>query len=114
MLALNLLEVVIIYVKIKDMCAIAAARIKQFSWLISGDDVVVHKIGEKSSQVLKSNGFQDVTFKSYTGYEVRKSSKTSRFLSVLITNENKCKYFLNHAGLATIRSLKRWKKSVLG
>ncbi|KAM1046746.1 hypothetical protein ACFX2I_026138 [Malus domestica] len=29
------------------------------------DDVVSYKFGEKSSQSLRSNGFQDVTFKSY-------------------------------------------------
>ncbi|CAN1170151.1 Acyl-protein thioesterase 2 [Linum perenne] len=31
------------------------------------DDVVSYKYGEKSSQVLSSLGFQDVTFKSYNG-----------------------------------------------
>ncbi|KAL5572983.1 hypothetical protein UlMin_022580, partial [Ulmus minor] len=31
------------------------------------DDVVQYKFGEKSSQALISNGFQDVTFKSYKG-----------------------------------------------
>ncbi|XP_065850186.1 uncharacterized protein [Euphorbia lathyris] len=32
-----------------------------------GDDVVPYKYGEKSSQVLGSTGFQDVTFKAYNG-----------------------------------------------
>ncbi|KAG4144171.1 hypothetical protein ERO13_D05G019900v2 [Gossypium hirsutum] len=32
-----------------------------------GDDVVPHKFGEKSSRALSSNGFQDTTFKSYSG-----------------------------------------------
>lgn len=31
------------------------------------DDVVLYKYGEKSSRALTSTGFQDVTFKSYTG-----------------------------------------------
>ncbi|XWS26953.1 hypothetical protein CRYUN_Cryun26dG0074600 [Craigia yunnanensis] len=32
-----------------------------------GDDVVSYKFGEKSSRALSSNGFQDMTFKSYNG-----------------------------------------------
>ncbi|KAF5459126.1 hypothetical protein F2P56_023106, partial [Juglans regia] len=32
-----------------------------------GDDVVLYKFGEKSSQSFSSCGFQDVTFKSYNG-----------------------------------------------
>ncbi|XP_044471298.1 acyl-protein thioesterase 2-like [Mangifera indica] len=32
-----------------------------------GDDVVQYKFGENSLQALSSNGFQDVTFKSYNG-----------------------------------------------
>uniref|UniRef100_A0A5B7AZQ1 Putative acyl-protein thioesterase 2 n=1 Tax=Davidia involucrata TaxID=16924 RepID=A0A5B7AZQ1_DAVIN len=32
-----------------------------------GDDVVLYKFGEKSSQTLSSSGFPDVTFKSYNG-----------------------------------------------
>lgn len=32
-----------------------------------GDDVVPYKFGEKSSRALSSNGFQNMTFKSYTG-----------------------------------------------
>lgn len=32
-----------------------------------GDDVVVHQHGEKSADVLRSNGFQSLTFKSYNG-----------------------------------------------
>ncbi|XP_021616054.1 acyl-protein thioesterase 2 isoform X2 [Manihot esculenta] len=32
-----------------------------------GDDVVPYKFGEKSSRVLASTGFQDVTFKAYNG-----------------------------------------------
>ncbi|KAJ8770196.1 hypothetical protein K2173_011531 [Erythroxylum novogranatense] len=32
-----------------------------------GDDVVPYKFGEKSSRVLGSTGFQDVTFKAYNG-----------------------------------------------
>ncbi|TXG61308.1 hypothetical protein EZV62_012671 [Acer yangbiense] len=31
------------------------------------DDVVMYKFGEKSSQALNSNGFQNVTFKGYNG-----------------------------------------------
>ncbi|KAE8666890.1 deSI-like protein [Hibiscus syriacus] len=33
-----------------------------------GDEVVPYKFGEKSSQVLSSNGFQNTIFKSYDGY----------------------------------------------
>lgn len=32
-----------------------------------GDDVVLYKHGEKSSQLLKSTGFQNLVFKSYSG-----------------------------------------------
>ncbi|CAI9766525.1 unnamed protein product [Fraxinus pennsylvanica] len=32
-----------------------------------GDDVVSHKFGEKSANKLSSSGFQDTTFKSYSG-----------------------------------------------
>lgn len=32
-----------------------------------GDDVVLYKHGEKSAKVLKSTGFQNVTFKTYNG-----------------------------------------------
>ncbi|KAA8523047.1 hypothetical protein F0562_009470 [Nyssa sinensis] len=32
-----------------------------------GDEVVLYKFGEKSSQTLSSSGFQDLTFKSYNG-----------------------------------------------
>lgn len=32
-----------------------------------GDDVVSYKFGEKSSRALSSNGFKDVTFRSYSG-----------------------------------------------
>lgn len=32
-----------------------------------GDDVVLYKHGEKSAEVLKSNGFHNVTFKTYNG-----------------------------------------------
>ncbi|ONK81006.1 uncharacterized protein A4U43_C01F24230 [Asparagus officinalis] len=32
-----------------------------------GDDVLPHKHGEKSAEVLKSTGFQNTTFKSYSG-----------------------------------------------
>ncbi|KAJ0030788.1 hypothetical protein Pint_13064 [Pistacia integerrima] len=34
---------------------------------VHGDDVVQYKFGEKSSLSLNSNGFRDVTFKSYNG-----------------------------------------------
>ncbi|XP_039041394.1 acyl-protein thioesterase 1-like [Hibiscus syriacus] len=33
-----------------------------------GDEVVPYKFGEKSSQVLSSNGFQNTIFKSYDGF----------------------------------------------
>lgn len=36
-------------------------------YFITGDDVVPYKFGEKSSRVLVSTGFQDVTFKAYNG-----------------------------------------------
>ena len=32
--------------------------------------MVSYKFGEKSSQSLRSNGFQDVTFKSYNAYVI--------------------------------------------
>lgn len=36
-------------------------------FVIAVDDVVQYKFGEKSSRVLNSSGFGDVTFKSYAG-----------------------------------------------
>lgn len=35
---------------------------------VAGDGVVPHVYGVKSSHVLNSTGFRDVTFKSYNGY----------------------------------------------
>nr|KJB54090.1 hypothetical protein B456_009G020100 [Gossypium raimondii] len=45
-------------------CRVSILYVK---WLVAGDDVVPHKFGEKSSRALSSNGFQDTTFKSYSG-----------------------------------------------
>ncbi|GLT44999.1 hypothetical protein SLA2020_188670 [Shorea laevis] len=50
-----------------DVAARRAASLPIFLCHGKGDDVVVHKFGEKSLEVLRSNGFQDVTFKSYSG-----------------------------------------------
>ncbi|KAH1127011.1 hypothetical protein GLYMA_06G215900v4 [Glycine max] len=36
-------------------------------YILSVDDVVPYKFGEKSSKCLSSTGFQDVTFKAYNG-----------------------------------------------
>ncbi|KAL5698113.1 lysophospholipase [Ranunculus cassubicifolius] len=33
-----------------------------------GDDVVLHKHGENSAELMKSTGFQNLIFKSYSGY----------------------------------------------
>lgn len=38
-----------------------------FIFILSVDDVVPYKFGEKSSKCLSSTGFQDVTFKAYNG-----------------------------------------------
>lgn len=38
--------------------------------VVVGDDVVSYKFGEKSSRALSSNGFKDVTFRSYSGYVI--------------------------------------------
>ncbi|KAA3486076.1 acyl-protein thioesterase 2-like [Gossypium australe] len=43
---------------------------KRYSYItcsVAGDDVVPYKFGEKSSRALTSNGFKDMTFKSYNG-----------------------------------------------
>ncbi|KHG11342.1 Acyl-protein thioesterase 2 [Gossypium arboreum] len=48
----------------------AAGRAESLPILLchgKGDDVVPYKFGEKSSRALTSNGFKDMTFKSYNG-----------------------------------------------
>ncbi|GKV00741.1 hypothetical protein SLEP1_g13381 [Rubroshorea leprosula] len=50
-----------------DVAARRAASLPMLLCHGKGDDVVVHKFGEKSLEVLSSNGFEDVTFKSYSG-----------------------------------------------
>lgn len=37
-------------------------------FILSADDVVPFKFGEKSAACLGSAGFKDVTFKAYNGY----------------------------------------------
>lgn len=50
-----------------DEAARRAASLPMLLCHGKGDDVVSYKFGEKSSRVLVSTGFQDVTFKAYNG-----------------------------------------------
>lgn len=52
--------------------------------MITGDDVVPYKFGEKSSRVLVSTGFQDATFKAYNGYVSCFNSVTYRSQLLII------------------------------
>ncbi|XP_065028784.1 uncharacterized protein LOC135584569 [Musa acuminata AAA Group] len=55
-----------------------------------GDDVVLYKHGEKSSQVLKSVGFENVTFKTYNGLG---------HYTVPVEMEDVCKFLVTTLGL---------------
>ncbi|KAK4842640.1 hypothetical protein QYF36_025157 [Acer negundo] len=60
----NYVELLVFQFCSKSYNYIKARRDKCFE---SFDDVVMYKFGEKSSQALNSNGFQNVAFKGYNG-----------------------------------------------
>lgn len=59
--------------------------------LVTGDDVVAYKHGEKSAQNLSSAGFRNLTFRTYNGYLIYfcLKPKTTIFSSFAVSNVTK-------------------------
>lgn len=55
--------------------------------LVTGDDVVAYKHGEKSAHTLSSAGFRNLTFKAYNGYVSILVSSASRFVCLITSNK---------------------------
>lgn len=83
-------------------------HVSSLSFLVSADDVVEHKHGEKSAEILRSSGFQNITFCTYNGYSLMTNGTVRISLVVSLTR------FFIYIGLVITLSHRKCMMCVVG